>query len=172
MLILAYCIMPNHVHFIAVPEDKNSFSMTFKVTQMRYAHYYHSKNALSGHLWQSRFYSCPLGESHLHEAIRYVENNPVKAGLVKKPQDWEWSSARYHLFNETGIVSLKDISGYIQRDNWKDYLSQNADTSIIKEIKSNTSTGRPSGNESFIAKIEKLLGIRLQPLKPGPKKNN
>jgi len=74
LLLLSYCLMPNHVHFITVPENQTSCAMTFKITQMRYAHYYHSKNTLTGHLWQSRFYSCVLGQSHFYEAIRYVEN--------------------------------------------------------------------------------------------------
>lgn len=95
--ILAYCLMPNHVHFIAIPRDTESISRTFQFTQMRYAQYMHEKRGASGHLWQGRFYSCVLSESHLYRAIRYIERNPVKGQSVKYAWEYEWSSAKWHV---------------------------------------------------------------------------
>ena len=89
--ILAYCLMPNHVHFICVPCDEKALSIAFKLSHMRYSSYFNTKSKRVGHLWQGRFYSCVLDENHLYAAVRYVENNPVVDNLVEKPEDWQWS---------------------------------------------------------------------------------
>ena len=81
--------MPNHVHFIAIPQQKYSLAKTFNACHMRYSQYYNKKKNKKGHLWQGRFYSCALYAKHLYEAVRYVENNPVRAKIVKKAEQWE-----------------------------------------------------------------------------------
>jgi len=113
LAILAYCLMPNHVHFAAIPEEKDSLAKTFNACHMRYSQYFNKKNRLTGHLWQGRFYSCILDERHLYAICRYIENNPVRAKLVKKPENWQWSSAKTHLNKETSILSLANITEYI-----------------------------------------------------------
>ena len=170
-LILAYCLMPNHVHFVAIPEEKYSLAKTLNACHMRYAHYFNRKNHLTGHLWQGRFYSCVLDENHLYATVRYVENNPVRAKLVKKAWQWDLSSAKAHLEEESSILALDDINKYIEIDNWKSYLTQKEDEEIIKEIRKNTLTGRPVGSDTFITKLERLFGKRLKALPRGrPKK--
>ena len=94
--IYAYCLMTNHVHFIAVPEKPESLAMTFKYAHMRYSNYFNKKNKSSGHLWQGRFYSCALDDSHAVAAVRYVERNPVRALMVDLPWEYEWSSSGEH----------------------------------------------------------------------------
>ncbi|MDP2929698.1 MAG: transposase [Candidatus Omnitrophota bacterium] len=164
---IAFCLMPNHVHFISIPQQPDSLSKTFNTCHMRYSQYYNKKNKNKGHLWQGRFYSCPLDEDHLYEAIRYVENNPVRAKIVKKAEEWQWSSASAHLSNEKINLVLENIGDYIDIPSWDRYLTEKQEDKIMKEIKSNTLTGRPSGNDSFISKIENMLGRRLRPLPEG-----
>ena len=109
MKIYAYCLMSNHVHFIAAPVKEDSLAMTFKYSNMRYSSYFNRKNKRSGHLWQGRFYSCPLQFEHALEALRYVERNPVRARIVELPWEYEWSSAREHVgFNAEIDTSTKD----------------------------------------------------------------
>ena len=109
MKIYAYCLMSNHVHFIAAPVKEDSLAMTFKYSNMRYSSYFNKKNKRSGHLWQGRFYSCPLQFEHALEALRYVERNPVRAKMVELPWEYEWSSAREHVgFNGEIDTSTKD----------------------------------------------------------------
>jgi len=105
--IYAYCLMTNHVHFLAAPLRRDSLAMTFKYANMRYSSYFNKKNRRSGHLWQGRFYSCPLHHDHALEALRYVERNPVRAKMVRLPWEYEWSSAREHVgfIAEEGIPS-------------------------------------------------------------------
>lgn len=167
--ILAYCLMPNHVHFIAIPEENTSLARTFNLSHMRYSQYYNKKDDKIGHLWQGRFFSTLLSKDHLYEAVRYVENNPVKAKIVEASEDWEWSSARDHLDIRKKNILLKvaDYREYLQIENWRDYLKGKTDKNIEEEIKKNTKTGRPCGGESFIEKLEKILGRRLRALPEG-----
>ena len=140
--ILAYCLMPNHVHFIAVPMAYYSFAKTFKVCHMLYSQYFNRKQVRIGHLWQGRFHSCVLNEKHLYAAIRYVETNPIRAKLVKKAEDWRWSSARVHLGIEKSVLSLGNINDFIDMNNWESYLELDQEE-MVEEIRANTLTGRP-----------------------------
>ena len=122
--ILAYCLMPNHVHAIGVPEHENSLFKTFHAVSMRYAQYFHKKKETSGHLWQGRYYSIPMNEKHLYRAIRYVEQNPVRSGIVKKAWQYRWSSTQFHV----GMVKEPDIllknTNLEDKNSWKDYLCE------------------------------------------------
>ena len=99
--ILAYCLMNNHVHFVLVPPTSDSLGKMFNQVSMRYSQYFNNKLGKRGHLWQDRYFSCPLDDDHLYEVIRYIENNPVKAGIVKSAEDYCWSSARAHVLSKT-----------------------------------------------------------------------
>jgi putative transposase len=110
--IWAYCLLSNHVHFIAVPLENNSLAKTFNTLHMRYAQYFNKKKEAKGHLWQGRFYSCILDERRLYAAIRYVENNPVRAKIVERPDEYQWSSARSHIYKEDNPV-LWEIGGKV-----------------------------------------------------------
>jgi putative transposase len=154
--------MPNHVHFIAIPNKEYSLAKTFNTSHMRYAQYFNKKNNLIGHLWQGRFFSCVLDEIYLYAVVRYIENNPIRANLVKYPEDWRWSSALAHLNKGISILSLSDISNYIDVENWNYYLLEKKDNSIINKLKTSTLNGKPLGNDMFIIKLEKLLGIQIK----------
>jgi len=159
--IWAYCLMGNHVHFITVPEEPDSLAKTFNTLHMRYSQYFNRKNKATGHLWQGRFYSCVLDERHLYAGIRYVENNPVRAGIVLKAEAYKWSSARGHVKKKTDAVLSGDcyIVGKIK--DWSAYLREKDEPSLDDDIRQNTKTGRPCGGDSFVRGMEELLGGRL-----------
>lgn len=163
--ILVYCLMPNHIHFIGIPRDKDSLAKTYNYTQMRYAQYFNKKNGTSGHLWQSRFYSCVLDDFHLLAASRYVERNPVKAKMVKKAWEWKWSSAAYHsgFRNQDRIVS-DNLFNYIDiiKKEWRNYLEEIDREEDIDKIKKYTRTGFPLGSDEFIDRLEKKVGKKLK----------
>lgn len=92
--LLGYCLMSNHVHFIAVPRQAVDLAETFRQVHGRYANYWNAAHSRRGHAWQGRFYSCPTDAGHLWTALRYAELNPVRAGMVDTAVDWPWSSAR------------------------------------------------------------------------------
>jgi len=171
--IWAYCLMPNHVHFIAVPIEPDSLAKTFNTLHMRYAQRINMRNKSAGHLWQGRFYSCVLDERHLYAGIRYVENNPVRARLVKKAEGYQWSSARGHVESRTDHVLSEDCYLVEMIKDWSIYLRENEEASLVEEIRKKTKTGRPCGDDKFILKLEGMMRRRLSALPWGrPRKRN
>jgi putative transposase len=90
--ILAYCLMPNHVHLIAVPQSADGLGRAIGEAHRRYTRMINFRERWRGHLWQGRFASFVLDEPYLLTAARYVELNPVRAGLVGAPSRYRWSS--------------------------------------------------------------------------------
>ncbi len=171
--ILAYCLMDNHVHFIATPRHEDSLSKVFSIAHMRYSQYFNNKRKASGHLWQGRFYSCVLDETHLMAAIRYVERNPVRAGLVNKAWEWKWSSAAFHTGRSDMELNSEDIKGILDIDvtKWEQYLNSEEIEDQINIIRRNTKQGRPIGTSGFIEEIGAKVGRVLKTLPRGrPKK--
>jgi putative transposase len=109
--ILSYCLMTNHVHVVAVPQRDHSLARTCGRAHAEYAAALNHAERRSGHLWQNRFFSCPLDGAHLESAMRYVELNPVRAGLIAVPWAWPWSSARAHCSKEAGDALLDCCGG-------------------------------------------------------------
>ncbi len=92
-----YCLLPNHVHLLLTPTTPNGLARFFSRLHTWWATLFNKKQNRTGHLFQCRYYSSPLSECHYWTALRYVELNPVRAGLVRAPEHWPWSSARHHL---------------------------------------------------------------------------
>ncbi len=169
--IWAYCLMTNHVHFICVPGEETSLSKTFNTLHMRYSQYLNTKRGKKGHLWQGRFYSSILDEKHVYAAVRYVENNPVRAGMVKYAEEYSWSSAKEHLEKNNDDILTHDC--YLESDikDWPAYLKETDDNILVESIRRNSMTGRPCGDDGFIEKIEGIVGRQLKALPVGrPKK--
>jgi putative transposase len=102
--LLGYCLMSNHVHLVVVPHEADSLATALKQTHGRYASYWNGAHKSSGHVWQGRFYSCPLDSAHLWIALRYTERNPVCAKLVAEAAWWPWSSAAVHCAEQQACV--------------------------------------------------------------------
>jgi len=104
--LLAYCLMTNQVHLVAVPERADSLARALRRAHSRYAQRFNRLYGRSGHLWQNRFFSSPLDRHHLVTALAYVELNPVRAGLVGRAEQYPWSSARAHITAEDSSALL------------------------------------------------------------------
>ncbi|OGW77137.1 MAG: hypothetical protein A3I73_02970 [Omnitrophica bacterium RIFCSPLOWO2_02_FULL_45_16] len=169
--ILSYCIMSNHVHFIATPKKEDSLALVFRTAHTRYSQYFNKKINAYGHLWQGRFYSCVLDEQHLLAAARYIERNPVRIKIVKKPTDYIWSSARSHAgISHSDIINTSPLFKYIeikQGSEWKDFIYESDEPDEIAVIRRYTMTGRPLGGASFVQRLEKVFGERLHALPVG-----
>jgi putative transposase len=170
--LLGYCFMSNHVHLIAVPDTAEALAQTLKHTHGRYASYWNASQSSTGHVWQGRFYSCPLDESHLWVALRYTELNPVRAGLVPAAEQWKWSSAAAHC----GAASdpMLKMERWRKRwtvAEWGKYLSAGESQTDRTALRQCTHTVRPLGRADFVAALEKSTRRRLTPRKGGrPKK--
>jgi len=167
--VLAYCLMPNHVHLVMVPDHKDGLRASIGEAHRRYTRRINFREGWRGHLWQERFHSFLMDENYLLSTVRYVENNPVKANLCVRAEDWEWSSAQAHIEGKDDIlVSVKPMLDRI--GNWASYLSQDdAICNIDETIGQHARTGRPLGDESFIRQLEVVTSLSLMPQKPGPK---
>jgi putative transposase len=153
--------MTNHVHLVAVPENEPSISRALHLAHTEYSAYFNSKYGFSGHLWESRPGIFAMDDRHMWNAVRYVERNPVRAGMVKRAQDYLWSSAAAHcgLRSDTLLSSDFPPSGVI--DDWAKWLEidQSADEQRI--IRRHTSTGRPWCTPELLVQLEKLTGQKL-----------
>ena len=166
----AYCLMPNHVHFVVVPAHKNSLARFFQDAHRRYTRMVNFRSGWRGHLWQERFHSFVMDEPHLIATTRYVELNPVRAGLCRKPQDWRWSSVHAHLAGRNdSLVTVQPMLRLCR--NWSAYLENSVDAECADRIRLHTRTGRPAGSELFLEHLETITGRNLKKLKPGPKKD-
>jgi len=168
--ITAYCLMSNHVHIVGVPEREDSIGKTFRDCHGTYASEFNKKYEKAGHVWQARPYSCVLDELHTWAAIRYVERNPVRAHMVERAEDYPWSSAPAHC-GLTADSLLKD--GWAQKttvDDWCAWLAESSTNRELEQrIRMRTYTGRPCGDDAFVTQMERVVGRRLAPGKPGPK---
>jgi putative transposase len=165
----AYCLMTNHIHLVAVPERVNSIAKVFHWTHGRYGEYFNKKYDLTGNLWEDRPHSSALDEGHALNAVRYVEQNPVRAGMVLNAWDYRWSSARVRcgLAKDT-LVDLSWPSAGLITD-WEEWLQGSHDPRVDDQIRKSTATGRPCGDDSFVRTVEALTNRRLSRKKPGPK---
>jgi putative transposase len=161
--------MDNHVHLIAVPEKEDSLNLTLREAHKKYTCQINLQMDWRGSLWQGRFFSFPLDDIHLYRAIRYTENNPVRAGLAKKAEDFQWSSARSHVFGIPDAF-LSKSKPVMSRSSWSDYLREQEDENEFKKIRAHIMSGRPWGEEDFINRLEESLGRELRPHVRGPKK--
>ncbi len=170
--LLGYCLMPNHVHLIVDPEKENSLAKGVGRTTNDYARWLQVRQQRTGHLWQNRFYSCVLDEAHLWMALRYVELNPVRAGLVERAWDWPWSSARAHLAgeDETGLLDMARWGARYSPAAWREALEQGiAEAAWAERFREATRTGRPLAAAESLETLEKSLGRSLRPQKRGRK---
>jgi len=168
LAVYAYCLMTNHVHLVGVPETEVALARTLRDTHSAYASYSNSREGTSGHLWQGRFFSTVLDEPHLWAAVRYVERNPVRAGLVQEAVDYAWSSAAAHARGVADEVLSSDFPPAGVTPGWEAWL-QAEDESTSAYLRRQTHVGRPSGSESFLDGLEQLLRRQLRPLPRGRK---
>lgn len=173
--LLGYCLMPNHVHLIATPHNERSLGRTLQRVHADYARSVHLRLGRTGHLWQARFHSVALDEEHFWAAMVYVEQNPVRAGLVKHGWEYRWSSAPLRLAErpENRYARLLDVvkwRGEHTAETWKrclDYGLQ--DGMLIERIREGTLKGWPLGDDEFAKALKERLGFHPQPRKRGPK---
>jgi putative transposase len=169
-----WCLMTNHVHLVVVPAEPDSLASAVGRTHWLYTQYVNRLHGRGGHLWQNRFFSCPLDGEHEEAAIRYAERNPARARLVRLPWKYRWSSAAAHCglagrsADESGL--LHDLAAWRRRypgSRWSKILQSPEDQAMLTRLRRRTYNGRPLGTDRFIARLESLLNRRLRDPKMG-----
>jgi putative transposase len=158
----AWCLMPNHVHLILVPSHEDGLRAALAEAHRRYTRRINEREDWRGHLWQSRFASFPMDEDHLLACARYVELNPLRAGLVARPEHWRWSSARAHLgLGRDGVTDLVPMAARVP--DWRALLDSGLTESELGAIRARERSGIPLGGPAFIARLAAALGREILP---------
>jgi putative transposase len=168
---LAWCLMPNHLHLILMPAAPEGLRRALGEAHRRYSRRVNEAHDWTGYLFQGRFASFVMDPAHLMVAVRYVELNPVRAGLASRARDWPWSSARAHIAGRgDGLTDLAGLAGAVR--NWSAMLERGleaGDDMADAAIEAHSRTGRPWGDDSFLARLEAATGRKLLRRRPGPK---
>jgi putative transposase len=150
--IWAWCLMPNHVHLVLVPGRADGLAGALGATHRRYTWEINQREGWRGHLWQSRFASVAMDDAHLHVCLRYVELNPVRAGLAERPEQWRWSSARAHLgLDQDGVTELEPMRARI--DDWRALLDSGLGDGERDAIRAGERSGRPLCGPAFVEQL-------------------
>jgi putative transposase len=155
--------MTNHVQRVVVPERADSLAILFRRVHGRYAQYLNARRRRSGHLWQNRYFSCAVERGHLWQAVRYVELNPVRAGMVAQPEHYRWSSAAAHLAGPESAIRGPSLDWDLWREaggmaGWRELLGQPVTLNEVVELRRCTYAGKPLGSMEFVAEMESRFG--------------
>ena len=165
-----YCLMPNHVHLIAIPDSEDGLRRAIGEAHRRYTRRITFRENWRGHLWQGRFSSFVMDNKYLLKAVQYIAMNPVRAGMVKRPEQYRWSSTYTYLTGKKD--PLTRVSGLNKMvDDWRAFFRESEDIVLAERLQRHERTGRVLGSERFVMKMENILGRTLKPRKAGrPKK--
>jgi len=174
--IWAYCLTPNHVHFVVVPDSSAAMTKTFGRTHTDYARHFNLRQRSCGHVWQARFFTCPLDRTHVWFAMAYIARNPVRAGLLEQADSYAWSSAKAHTSGEdrTRMVNRDDWRRQYTGERWREVLRASvSEEALMERLREASVRGRLLGSEDFLEAMERKAGRRLRPLPVGrPKKSD
>lgn len=171
---LGYCLMPNHVHFVAAPSQSDSFHRLYKSLHVRYSQMVNKRFDWSGHLWQARYYSSALGSEYIAHALRYVDLNPVRAHLADAAKDYPWSSAAVHLGTQSDpwhIVTPNWRQWTGITDDWGVWLSHGDKNETADRLRMRTARDLPLVSEKRLVELEQQTGrvLRIRPRGRPPK---
>ncbi len=172
---LGWCLMDNHIHLILVPASDDGLRATLGEAHRRYSRAINFREGWRGYLFQGRFASYPMDDAHLMRAIRYIENNPVSAGLVDRAEEWPWSSAASHISGRRvegdPLTDVAALGRHVA--NWAALLRVGLeamdDRASVEAIEARTRTGRPLASPEWIAAAEAAMARKLGPERRGPK---
>ena len=156
--------MPNHVHLILVPVHADHLHSAMRAVHGQFAQRINRMHKQTGHLWQGRYFSSPLDSNYFINSVRYVELNPVRAGMVPKAEDYEWSSAAAHCGLRTDpIVAAQPQSSLLRGiTNWSSWLNKGVPEDVLETVRKNASQNLPCGSDEFVTDLEKTAGRSLR----------
>jgi putative transposase len=163
--VVSYCLMPNHVHLLIVPENHESLSQSVGITNLTYTQYFNQRYKRTGRIWQNRFFSCVVSkDAYFWSVVRYIEQNPVKAGIVKDELTYQWSSVHARILQkEDTLLSMPDWM--VTSEEYRNISQTKSETD--EQIRKATLSGRYFGNDVERERLEKSLNIKLTAGKRG-----
>ena len=171
----AYVLMDDHVHLLATPAGAEGLSRMMQALGRNYVGWFNHRHQRSGTLWEGRFRSSLIeADSWLLPCMRYIELNPVRAGITVDAPAYRWSSARHHLGQGTDAL-LTDHALFWSLGNtpfdreaaWRDFLGQPVAAAEVRQITASCLRGWALGSTSFLERMNEVAGRRLAPAKRG-----
>jgi putative transposase len=160
MPVLGYCLLPNHFHLVLFPKADGDLSRWMHWVLNAHVRRYHKQHESSGHVWQGRYKSFPIeADEHLLTVLRYVERNPVRAGLVKKAEQWAWSSAPAWLAPAAERPSFLAEGPIVRPDDWLKWVNKAVTSAELGALRQSVNRGSPYGSPGWTASTAKQLGL-------------
>jgi putative transposase len=171
----AYCLMDNHVHLLLTPASVKGCALLMKSVAQLYARYFNKTYKRTGYLWEGRFKSCLVqAERYLLTCYRYIEMNPVRAGMVPAADQFEWSSFRINAHGEKSML----ITPHAEYEHlgatpserqaaYRDLFGSAATATAAEEIRRATNGGFVLGDRSFKNAVARVVGRRVEASAPG-----
>jgi putative transposase len=160
--VLAYCLMPNHVHLLVKPSDEEGLSKMMQGVTLCYSKYFIGENGRTGRLWECRYHSTVVdGDSYLWTVSKYIENNPVRAGMVKRSEDYLYSSAKAHLLGSRDLLLKEQLFNEGEMSEYRNFVRSEEDGKVVEEIRKQTRLGKPLGEGKFLKALSERLGRSL-----------
>lgn len=176
----AYCLMTNHVHILVTPEATESISLTIQYVGRHYVPYINHSYGKTGTLWEGRHKGCVISsDDYLLSCMRYIELNPVRAGMVSKPIDYCWSSYKSNATVKTNSVVIPHtLYQQLGRDPttrqfaYRELFRTALESDQVHDIRAAVQTGTPLGNDKFRQEIEQVIGSKVGQARRGRPKQN
>lgn len=166
--IMVYCFMTNHIHLLSRPLKEASLHKMMQGVALCYTQYFNKTYDRTGRLWESRFHSCAVQEEHYLWAVaRYIEQNPVRAGITSQAEDYPYSSAKAHVMGQKDELLNEELFSHDLRQDYISLLRSHIPEKDLAAIRSDTRTGRPFGGEKFADMVGQTLNRRLTPGRAG-----
>ena len=160
--ILVYCLMSNHVHLLIKPKENDSLYKMMQGVTLCYTQFTNRKYSRTGRLWESRYHSCIVDkDSYLWAVARYIETNPVRARMVKKAEDYAYSSALAHTMGKPDDLLNEELIAETQRKDYREFIRETSAEKDRDLIRYHTRTGKPLGDEAFMKRMERKTGRDL-----------
>lgn len=177
----AYVLMTNHVHLLMTPQREDSIAKVMQSVGRKYVRYINSTYKRSGTLWEGRYKASVVQDDrYLLQCYRYIELNPVRAGMVESPMDYRWSSYAFNAFGQLNEL-IKPHEQYLalarneedRQRAYRELFRHKMDNALLHEIRETTQQCRVLGNERFRNEIEAALQIKATPVTRGrPRKQS
>lgn len=159
-----YCLMPNHFHLVLWPRNDGDLSrfmawVTLTYTQRWHAHRH---SAGSGHLFQGRLKSFPVqADDHLLQVCRYVERNPVRAGLVPRAEEWRWSSLWRRMYGDEKAKGILAEWPMDRPEPWLKWVNEPQNSQAVEALRHCVTRGQPFGGENWVRRTAIRLGLEV-----------
>jgi putative transposase len=159
MRVLAYCLMPNHFHLVLWPLGDGDLSTWMGWLMNSHVRRYHRHYHSSGHIWQGRFKAFPIEEDeHLRDVLRYVERNPLRAGLVERAEAWAWSSLA--AIGRRGRPGWLDPGPAPRRAGWVEEVNGHASSEEeLGSLRRSVERGTPFGSKEWASRTAEVMGL-------------